>query len=91
MGVTSGGPRQPRCRCTEGSRMPVAASARNSHMAEQCTDESCPRMPCRVYKTGYRNGYDDGYRDGYEDGRTAGFAEGYPAGFSDGAASASSG
>ncbi len=67
--------------------MPVTTSARNPHMAEGCADEFCPRLPCRMYKTGYRNGYDDGYRDGY----TAGYAAGYSAGFADGAASASGG
>jgi hypothetical protein len=35
-----------------------------AHLAEQCTDESCPRLPCRMYRDGYRRGYDRGYAKG---------------------------
>jgi hypothetical protein len=48
------------------------------HDHQTCTDDDCPRFPCRIYK--------DGYRTGYDDGRAAGFAEGYAAGYSDGEA-----
>jgi len=62
--------------------------ATGDHLAEQCEDESCPRLPCRMFKDGYRKGYDRGYADGYRDGYSAGFAAGYAAGL---AAAAKSG
>ncbi len=59
----------------------------SQHMAEQCKDESCPRLPCRMWKAGYRKGYDDGWNDGYMAGEAAGFAAGFAAGMSAGAGS----
>ena len=37
--------------------MPLAASVRNPHLAEDCDDEFCPRLPCRMFKEGFRRGY----------------------------------
>ena len=52
--------------------MPLAASVRNPHLAEDCDDEFCPRLPCRMFKEGFRRGYekgpDEGYATGYGDG-----------------------
>jgi hypothetical protein len=59
-----------------------------SHLAEQCTDESCLRLPCRMYRDGYRRGYDRGYAKGFRDGEAAGFSAGYSAGFTAGLAAA---
>ncbi len=63
------------------------------HMAEQCKDETCPRLPCRMFKAGYEEGYRKGWDEGYAAGYGAGFSAGYSAGFSAGfsAGSASTG
>ncbi len=50
------------------------------HLAEYCTDDTCPRLPCRMYRDGYRRGYDRGYAQGFRDGEAAGFSAGYSAG-----------
>jgi hypothetical protein len=42
----------------------------------ECTDQDCPRFPCRVYREGYADGYGDGQAAGY----AAGAADGYAAG-----------
>ena len=57
--------------------MPAVASVRG-HTAEECTDEFCPRLPCRMFKEGLRRGYENGHDEGY----AAGYAEGYAAGAS---------
>ncbi|HTX85619.1 MAG TPA: hypothetical protein VME44_25825 [Streptosporangiaceae bacterium] len=54
------------------------------HLAEFCKDELCPRLPCRMFKSGYEKGYQDGYAVGY----AAGYSAGFGAGFSSGVASA---
>ena len=51
--------------------MPVAASVRNPHTAEDCTDEFCPRLPCRMFKEGFRRGYEKGFDEGYAAGPMA--------------------
>ena len=70
----------------------TAPGGTSQHLAEQCDDESCPRLPCRMWKAGYRKGYDrghtEGYAEGYRDGYGAGFAAGWSAGFSAGMAAA---
>jgi hypothetical protein len=58
------------------------------HMAEHCKDAGCLRLPCRMFKAGYRKGYEEGYEDGYAAGYGAGYSAGYGAGFSAGVASA---
>ena len=72
-----------------------ATRGNNDHLAETCEDELCPRLPCRMFKDGYRKGYDRGYEDGYaagyRDGYSAGFAAGYSAGYAAGVASATGG
>lgn len=70
--------------------MPLA-SVRNPHLAEDCDDEFCPRLPCRMFKEGYSRGYEKGYDDGYAVGYGAGFAAGYADGYSEGASSCSCG
>jgi flagellar biosynthesis/type III secretory pathway protein FliH len=57
------------------------------HLAEQCEDELCPRLPCRMFKDGYRKGYDRGYEDGYAAGYGAGYSAGFAAGVAAGAGS----
>jgi hypothetical protein len=66
----------------------TATRGNNDHLAEYCKDETCPRLPCRMWKAGYDEGYRKGYDDGYAAGYGAGFAAGFAAGFSDGVASA---
>jgi hypothetical protein len=58
--------------------MPLAAPVRNPHLAEDCDDEFCPRLPCRMFKEGIRRGDEKGYDEGF----AAGFAAGYSAGAS---------
>jgi hypothetical protein len=65
------------------------ARGNNDHLAEHCRDDLCRRLPCEMFKAGYRKGYDDGYQDGYAAGYGAGYAAGYSAGYSAGAASSS--
>ena len=67
--------------------MPLAASVRNPHLAEDCTDEFCPRMPCRMFKEGFRRGREQGFEEGY----AAGYGAGYSAGYADGASSCDGG
>lgn len=62
--------------------MPVSIRNRD-HLAQDCTDNDCPRFPCRIY----REGFEAGFRQGYSAGEAAGYAAGYSAG----AASAGSG
>ena len=57
------------------------------HLAESCQDEDCTRLPCRMYKQGYRAGYERGHREGWDQGYAAGHSAGYSAGHSAGAAS----
>jgi hypothetical protein len=62
------------------------------HLAEKCKDDTCPRLPCRMWKAGYRKGWDDGYWQGFREGEAVGFASGFAAGMAAGmAASAGSG
>jgi hypothetical protein len=67
-----------------GNGRATATRRSNDHLAERCRDDDCPRLPCRMFKAGYRKGYDDGYAKGWMDGEAAG----YSAGFAAGAASA---
>lgn len=64
--------------------MPLFSSTTRSgtaqHLAEQCKDDGCPRLPCRMFRAGYRKGWDDGYNQGYFEGEAAGFAAGFSAG-----------
>jgi len=56
-------------------------SVRNdSHLAEDCRDDNCPRFGCRMWREGYRAGFAAGYATGYAAGEAAGFAAGYAAG-----------
>lgn len=52
----------------------------NDHLAEHCHDELCRRLPCEMFKAGYRKGLADGESRGHARGR----AEGYQDGLSDG-------
>ena len=45
--------------------MPLAAPVRNPHLAEECDDDFCPRLPCRMFKEGFRRGYESGDRRWY--------------------------
>ena len=60
--------------------MGSARSTEHEHRYQLCTDEDCERFPCRVYKEGFRNGWDAGYERGY----TIGFNDGYQAGYKKG-------
>ena len=71
--------------------MAAMTSARNDHLAEYCEDETCRRLPCEMFKAGYRKGYDRGYAQGFQDGEAAGYAQGYNAGFAAGLAAAAKG
>ena len=64
--------------------MPLAAPARNPHLAEECDDGFCPRLPCRMFREGSRRGYEKGYDEGYATGYAAGYSAGYAAGASSG-------
>jgi len=66
----------------------TGATRQPEHLAEQCEDEDCPRLPCQMFKAGYRKGYDRGYSAGYRDGYSAGYANGYAAGFAAGMSAA---
>lgn len=66
----------------------TAPGGTSQHLAEFCKDETCPRLPCRMWKAGYAKGYDEGYRTGWMDGEAAGFSAGFAAGI---AAAAQSG
>jgi hypothetical protein len=66
-----------------------AGSGTSQHLAEQCRDEGCPRLPCRMWKDGYRKGYDKGWEEGYAAGYGAGYSAGYGAGYSAGVATCS--
>jgi hypothetical protein len=61
----------------------------NDHLAEQCRDSLCPRLPCRMWKDGYRVGYDKGWEEGYAAGFGAGYSAGYGAGYAAGVATCS--
>ena len=40
-------------------------SVRNdSHLAEDCRDDNCPRFGCRMWREGYRAGFAAGYAAG---------------------------
>jgi len=62
----------------------TAPGGTSQHLAEQCGDESCPRLPCRMFKAGYEKGWREGYAKGYADGYTAGYADGFGAGMAAG-------
>jgi hypothetical protein len=69
----------------------TAPGGTSQHLAEACQDESCMRLPCRMYKAGYRDGWDKGYQQGWIEGEAAGFAAGYGAGFAAGMATGGGG
>ncbi len=62
----------------------TAQAGTAQHLAEQCKDDGCMRLPCRMFRAGYRKGWDDGYQQGYFEGEAAGFAAGYSAGMASG-------
>jgi flagellar biosynthesis/type III secretory pathway protein FliH len=62
--------------------MEVMSDARTQHRYQACRDEECQRFACRVYKEGYRAGYDVGEAEGYQKGHAFGYIEGYAAGAS---------
>ena len=70
-----------------GSRIAQVGTAQ--HLAEQCKGEACPRLPCRMWKDGYRKGYDKGWEEGYAAGYGAGYSAGYGAGYAAGVATCS--
>jgi hypothetical protein len=59
------------------------------HRYQTCRDEDCQRYACRIYREGYRAGYDDGEAAGYAAGEAAGYAEGHTDGYAAGEASGS--
>ena len=61
----------------EQARLRKPAPKGNAHEPAGCTDEHCPRYPCRMYK----EGKDDGRREGYDEGHAKGHAEGYGEGW----------
>lgn len=73
----------------------MARRGQDEHDYRECTDDGCPRFPCRLWKEAYdagrRRGFDEGYSEGYAkgwaDGYAAGHGEGYAAGYAAGAAS----
>jgi hypothetical protein len=67
----------------------AATRGNNDHFAEECTDQMCPRLPCRTFWAGYRKGYDRGWEEGYAAGYGAGYSAGYGAGYSAGVATCS--
>jgi len=65
----------------------VHPAATREHLAEHCRDEGCPRLPCRMFKAGYRKGYDDDYSAGFAAGYSAGYSAGFSAGLAAGTGS----
>ena len=65
----------------------LADPGTSQHLAEQCKDEACHRLPCRMFKAGYRKGYDDGYSAGFAAGYSAGYSAGFSAGLAAGTGS----
>lgn len=52
----------------------AGGTAQPQHMAETCRDDSCRRLPCVLYKRGYRDGYERGLEAGFRAGFAAGVA-----------------
>jgi hypothetical protein len=52
-----------------------ARSAEREHLAEDCTDDDCPRYPCVIWRKAYAAGYRQGCQDGYAEGYAEGFAQ----------------
>jgi hypothetical protein len=56
-------------------------SGERQHLAEDCTDDTCPRYPCVIWRkafaAGYRKGYDQGDAEGYARGYGEGWAKGF--------------
>lgn len=67
----------------------TATGGSNDHLAEQCKNEGCPRLPCRMFKAGYREGYRRGWDDGWAAGYGVGYSAGYGAGYAAGVATCS--
>jgi flagellar biosynthesis/type III secretory pathway protein FliH len=67
----------------------VLTDALRQHRYQTCRDEDCQRFACRVYREGYRDGYDDGQAAGYAEGHAAGYTEGHADGYASGAANGS--
>jgi len=63
--------------------MGITAGVRDEHRYQVCTDELCPRFPCRVYREGFEAGHGAGFSAGHAAGRAEGFAEGYQVGQAD--------
>jgi hypothetical protein len=58
----------------------TATRGNNDHLAEQCRDELCRRLPCEMFKAGWRAGYDVGWAEGEAAGQAAGYSAGMSAG-----------
>jgi hypothetical protein len=67
--------------------MGVLSHGTQQHHAETCRDDDCTRLPCRMYKAGFRDGYEQGREEGFAEGFAAGYSEGYSAGYGAGASS----
>lgn len=65
---------------TARKRSAARSHDRTRHEPQACTDEHCPRYPCRVW----REAFEAGRLRGYDDGHAKGYAEGYEAGYPDG-------
>jgi len=51
--------------------MPTRSGERE-HLAEDCTDDTCPRYPCVIWRkafaAGYRRGWDECWPEAWADG-----------------------
>jgi len=63
--------------------MGIWARARDKHEPRTCTDESCERFGCRMWREGWQEGYDAGEAAGYGSGYADGFSTGYAQGIAD--------
>jgi hypothetical protein len=62
--------------------MPTRSRERE-HLAEDCTDDTCPRYPCVIWRKAFAAGYRKGYDEGFAEGYAKGFADGYAKGFAE--------
>jgi hypothetical protein len=58
---------------SDNGRRATATRGNNDHLAEQCKDELCPRLPCQMFKAGQREAAEREYTRGWCDGEAAGF------------------
>ena len=61
-------------KATAAAERAAKRAAAGKHEPEDCTDDDCPRYPCKVYKRGYERGCEDTQHAAFNDGYAAGAA-----------------